>query len=134
MSHLTQQAVERFVTEHAEKFNDQSLEVAVTWGAGAPMKLAVNSFIPSTNEILQQSYQDQDGDLLRVESLPVGLLSIAPSELKRVCMAHLESVLENPSYTVQTTAGHTFGISWRILESVFQYYNEMRQPGSLATL
>ena len=90
----------------------------------------ISSFIPSTREILQQSYEDQDGQLLKVESLPVGLLGIAPGELKRVCMAHLESVLERPSYTVQATASQASGFSRKLLDSIVQYYHEMREPVS----
>lgn len=95
------------------------------------MRLLTNSFIPSTCEILQQSYQDQDGELLRVESLPVGLSGVDADEVKRVCIEYLESVLEHPSYTEQATAGNTSGISRIALESVFKYYHDMPQPVSL---
>jgi hypothetical protein len=72
ISDFSTEAIQRYTNEYTRGFTGQILNVVVTWGEGT-LKLRASPFIIHPNGIMQKTYYSQDGRLLGVESLPVGL-------------------------------------------------------------
>ena len=91
-----------------------------------PMKIHVHVFQPSTWDITGQYQLASDDDdhvprLVERYSAPVGILGLIRDDVKSQCREYIESMLKNPNYTEQATAGHPTAIPRRILDIARQY-------------
>jgi hypothetical protein len=101
-AHLRKSKLEDIISEHTSGFLDTVLVVEVSTGSVfRPMKLATNTFTPSTDELLQQSSlmpvdADQATRLVQMPSIPVGIMSLSLRDMKRKRKSHIEDMISNP--------------------------------------
>ena len=126
-SHFEKKKIEGLINEHATGWTDKTIKVDVLTGADfKPMRLAVNVFIPRTAELLnlhQLTTEEEERASLLVcrYSAPVGLMCVSPSDLKKSCREHIETMIETKEYPSQATAGDLSPIPYLILEVIRQY-------------
>jgi hypothetical protein len=52
----------------------------------------------------------------------VGLMALSTAVLKKQCREHIESMIEDPEYELQTTSGDLTEIPYLVLTAVRKYY------------
>jgi hypothetical protein len=126
-SHFRKSKIEDLISEHTTAFLDNVIVVEVSTGVVfRPMKLQTNTFTPSTSELLQQSSltppeADQASQLVQMASVPVGIMCLSPSDMKRKCKSHVEEMISNPQYAEQATSGDMSQLPKQILEIVCEF-------------
>jgi hypothetical protein len=96
------------------------MEVEITWGGEAAITLLTHTFLPVSNSMVQMAYQSQDGQQLGVESLPIGILAMVPSDVETKYLEHLKSELATPAYLNRTSNRRTSSISKWALNGAFR--------------
>jgi hypothetical protein len=125
--HLRKSKIEDLITEHTKGFLDTVIVVEVSTGAVfRPMKIDTNIFKPRTTELLQQASltppeADQASQLVRMRSIPVGILGLSVSDMKKKCERHIEHMIAEPKYAEQATSGDPSLLPQQILEIVCEY-------------
>lgn len=99
------------------------------------MKLETNAFKPRTNELLHHSSltpaeADQAAHLVQRPSVPVGILGLSLSEIKKKCKNHIEEMISNEQYVGQATSGDVSQLPKEILEIVCKYSDSKREVSS----
>jgi len=126
-AHLRKSKIEDLISEHTTGFLDTVITVEVSTGAAfKPMKLHTNTFAPSGDELTWQSsltppQPEQAAQLVRRPSVPVGILALSPTDMRRKCNKHVEDMISSPQYPEQATAGDASGLPKQILEIVCEY-------------
>jgi len=90
------------------------------------MRLHTNTFAPSTDELVFQfsltpPMPEQAAQLVRRRSIPVGILGLSLSDMRRKCNKHIEDMISSPQYPEQATAGDASGLPKQILETACEY-------------
>lgn len=104
------------------------MKIGVTsGGCFEPMELSVHVFQPKDNELLSLyrmtiEAEGQSSQLVCQRSAPVGLMIFSLSDMKATCKDHIEKMLRNPAYALQTTAGDPTEIPHLILDIILKYY------------
>jgi len=127
-SHFSKRAIEDYVTDNIAKWIDEALDVEITWGGDATMKLHTNMFVSASSSLVE-NYLSQDGEKQWVLSLPIGILDIIPSELEKIYLKHLQSDLETHAYFSRDSNRCTSRVPLWILEAVGRFFLTM-QPVS----
>jgi hypothetical protein len=126
-AHLKKNAIEKFISENLDGFSNIQLVVDVSTGVVfKPLKLHANVFQAKTWELLRQmrladETGDQNAQLLKRYSPPVGLLGLSVPDLRKKCEKHVGDMVKNPAYAGQTTAGDATRLPEMILEIVRDY-------------
>jgi hypothetical protein len=126
-AHLRKSKIEDLITEHTTGFLDTVIVVEVSTGVVfRPMRLQTNTFAAIGTELLEQSSltppkADQAAQLVRMASVPVGILGLSVSEMKKKCDKHIEDMISNAEYAEQATSGDVSGLPNQILEIVCKY-------------
>jgi hypothetical protein len=126
-AHLRKSKIEDLVSDHTAGFLDTIITVEVSAGeVFRPMRLNTNTFAPSTAELLQQNYllpaeMPLTSQLVRVRSVPIGIMCLSPSDIKRKCKNYIEEMISNPQYADQATAGDMSQLPKQILRIVCAY-------------
>jgi hypothetical protein len=101
-AHFRKRKIKDLISEHTSGFLDTTLIVEISTGSTfKPMRLITNTFVPSTNTLLSQPilasvYADQAAPLVQMPSVPVGILDLSLSEMRRKCKSHIEDMISNP--------------------------------------
>jgi hypothetical protein len=79
------------------------------------------------SELLKQHHltvetEEQKSMFLVRYSAPVGLMALSMGDLRKTLREHVEHMVENPRYPVQTTMGDATNVPLLILEEVRQYW------------
>jgi hypothetical protein len=56
-----------------------------------------------------------------MSSVPVGILGLSVTEMKKKCNKHVEDMISNTKYAEQATSGDVSGLPSQILEIVGKY-------------
>lgn len=126
-AHLRKSKIEDLVSDHTAGFLDTIITVEVSAGeVFRPMRLNTNTFTPSTTELLQQNYllpveSHQTSQQVQMRSVPIGIMCLSPSEIKRKCKNYIEEMISNPQYADQATAGDMSQLPKQILKIVCAY-------------
>lgn len=129
-SHLRQREIEALINENSTGFTDNGLKVRVTTGSVfAPMELYAYFYTPKhgfESELLKQHHltvetEEQKSSFLCRYSAPVGLTLMSKSDVRKMLKEHIEQMVANPQYPVQTTMGDATRVPLLILEEVRQY-------------
>jgi len=54
-------------------------------------------------------------------SAPVGLMALSTTVLKKQCKEHIESMIDDPGYALQTTAGDETRVPYLLLTAIWKY-------------
>lgn len=126
-AHLRKSKIEDLVSDHTAGFLDTIITVEVSAGeVFRPMRLNTNTFTPSTAELLQQNYllpveSHQTLQQVQMRSVPIGIMCLSPSDIKRKCKNYIEEMISNPQYADQATAGDMSQLPKQILKIVCAY-------------
>jgi len=126
-AHLRKSKIEDLVSDNTAGYLDTIITVEVSAGeVFRPMRLNTNTFAPSTAELLQQNYllpaeRPLTSQLVRVRSVPIGIMCLSPSDIKRKCKNYIEEMISNPQYADQATAGDMSQLPKQILRIVCAY-------------
>lgn len=129
--HLNKSRIEDLISQHSERFLDNSLVVEVsTGGVFKCMRLRTNVFIPKGDELMtQSSINPDDAQMMRQYSAPIGLLGLITAELKRKCNKHIEEMIANPMYAEQVTAGYSTNLPLQLLNTICVYAAAIQKKG-----
>jgi hypothetical protein len=103
-SHLRKSKIEYLISEYTTGFLDTVLVVQVSTGSVfSPLKLHTNTFHPRTSKLLHQSIltppkADKAPQLVLMASVPVGILGLCVSDMRRKCKIHVEQMVANPRW------------------------------------
>lgn len=127
-SHFTMDEVENLVAQNVDKFVDDDIAVRLNCGrCFAPLELRVNFFKPKTDSTLLYHHhltylgKERMGKITSRCSAPVGILGADIRHLKKKCKLYIASMVSNPDYARQATAGGKLGIYRRALEVICRY-------------
>ncbi len=126
-AHLRKNKIEDLITEHTTRFLDTIITVEVSTGSVfKPIRIQANTFKPKTDELVFQSSltppeAHQAAQLVRMHSVPVGILGLSVSELRKKCEIHIEEMISNSKYAEQATSGDPSSLPQQILEIVCAY-------------
>jgi hypothetical protein len=104
------------------------LDVEVVSGnVFAPMVVTVNIFISKTEEPFLHHHlttppNGSIPNLVQSYSPPVGIVGIDNKFLTQVCQSHIVSMVLNPWYPEQVTAGDSKPIRFNVLKVIQEYY------------
>jgi hypothetical protein len=121
--------VENLIDEHSRGFVGEAFDVQVKTGpVFTPMTLSTHIFKPKDEGLLgiyrlRTNDEEEMGHLTRQYSAPIGIMCLTVSDMKARCREHIEEMILNPYYSVQTTTGDQTEIPYLILEAVGKYYS-----------
>lgn len=132
VSHFNKVEIQNLMNEHISMFTTNTFQVGITSGYSfKPMRLVVHQFSPRTEHLVHhhQTRIQSDGEKKTPRTshrigAPLGLLGIDMEELQPMCDAHIRSMVENPAYASQSTAGLSTRIPRKLLEIMREYCYE----------
>ena len=126
-AHLRKDKIEDLISEHTSGFLDTELILEVSTGlVFIPMRIRTNIFLPSGQDLLRQSSltpaeADEDSQLMQRHSVPIGILGLSLTEMRKKCNNHIFDMISNTQYAAQATAGDISQLPRQILEIVCEY-------------
>ncbi|MCJ1359532.1 MAG: hypothetical protein MMC33_009534 [Icmadophila ericetorum] len=126
-AHLRKDKMEDLILEHTSGFLETELTLEVSTGlVFIPMRIHTNTFLPNGHDLLQQSSltpaeADEDSQLVQRHSVPIGILGLSLTEMRKKCNNHIFDMISNTQYAAQATAGDISQLPKQILEIVCEY-------------
>jgi len=127
-SQFDKRKIEALVLKHTNGFRSVTIVVELSAGAAfKPMKVCANIFRRKTNALLRQSRliagtgSNQNSELEEQDSLPIGILGLSPSSLKKTCSKHIEEMVASPGYARQVSAGDQSPLAFQLLSAIQKY-------------
>ena len=120
--------IEALVSKYTNGF--RSLTIVVEFSAGAvfkPMKVRANIYRQKSNALLRHSRlitgsgSNQNSELDQQDSLPIGILGLSPSSLKKTCSKHIDQMVATPAYAGQVSAGDRSPLALQLLVAMQKY-------------
>jgi hypothetical protein len=127
-SHFGRREIKTLINDHTIRFTDTVMNVEVATGrCFEPMKLLTHMFQPKDNELLQLHHVTPEAavpsSLLMCQySAPIAILGFSPSDMKALCKDHVEKMIKNPEYALQTTSGDPTNVPFFVLEAAMKFY------------
>jgi hypothetical protein len=121
-----EEAIRKLVDD--DDFTDNTIEVDMSSGSEYEnLRLTVTEFRPRNKDILALNFvgpkdtNSQCQMYIPSYSPPLGLYRTSAKELKKKCLAHIESIIETERDIDEVTEGDVSIISWKIFEAVNNY-------------
>ncbi len=127
ISHFKKEEVKSLIVRNVESFINPGRVVKVHCGRSfTPMELTVHFFRHKTDTLLNRhnfTGPDKERALRMITRgcAPVGILGVDIDDLKKQCMSCIKSMVSNPAYVTQVSAGEQSGIYRRVLEIIHRY-------------
>lgn len=121
-SHLDATIMNSYIGENVSCSDGEPFPIEVTWIGERPIKLSASAFVPTPEAEAHQKYQSRSGQLLGVESLPIGFFPFDESAVERACLTHLASILDEPSYP-ELLRGYRSPLSREVLQAICNLYH-----------
>lgn len=127
-SHFDRKEIKKLINNHTIRFTDTAMTVEVTTGqCFEPMRIFAYVFQPKDAELLRlhrvtAQTEEPSSQLVSQYSAPIGIMAFSLSDMKPTCKDHLEKMIRNPEYALQTTAGDPTEVPYFILEAILKYY------------
>jgi hypothetical protein len=117
--------VEELVCVHTAGFSTTNITIEVSTGAAfKPLKLNATFFQPKSHDISTTLLRDFTADfskLTRNWGVSIGVKDLSSSDMGKLCIEHIESMIANPLYPRQTTAGIESSVVHEILDASQKY-------------
>ncbi len=84
-----------YIAENTGGWKDEIVDIEVLWGGLAPMRIIAYAFIPGPKGKARLPYKGPNGELLRVDSLPIGLIGDKNKVLEDLNLQRLESTIHS---------------------------------------
>lgn len=122
------------ISENVVNFTDIQKTVKVTCGGVfGSMDVTVNIFINKTDELryhhrLTTRDEHEETHLIVEHSAPVGIIGM-DEVLPAQCKSYIKSMVSNPYYVLQVTAGDPTTVCRDVLQVVYNYF--LREKGKV---
>jgi hypothetical protein len=119
--------MEDLISEHTSGFLNTELTLEVSIGfVFIPIRTHTHTFLLIGHDLLQQSSLilaevDEDSQLMQRHSVPIGILGLSLTEMRKKCNNHILDIISNTQYAAQATAGDISQLPKQILEIVYEY-------------
>lgn len=119
--------METLISENIVNFTDFQTTVKVTCGGVfESMDVTVNLFINSTDELLYHQRltkrnESEQSEVILEHSAPVGIMGM-DEVLQAQCKSYIKSLVSNPYYVLQVTAGDPTTVCCDVLQVVHDYF------------
>lgn len=119
--------METLISENIVHFTDVQTTVKVTCGGVfEAMDVTVNIFINKTDELLYHQrlttrYESEQSDVIIENSAPVGIIGMDEA-LQTQCKSYNKSIVSNPYYVLQVTAGDPTLVCRDVLQVIHGYF------------
>ncbi len=126
-SRLGESAIAELLRTNVVGFTSNKIRVEMSSGPGYPkILLMATEFVPSNREFLSLSYVAHVATadyprFLPSYAPPLGVYGTGKIDLKKLCLSHINSIIEQGHSPTECELGDTSRISWKVFDAVNRY-------------